>query len=423
MNEQRRNNGDGLPKGWAEAQLKELARPRAERVSPAATPGFRFIALEHVEARTMRLLDTVPANQMKSSAAQFRAGDVLYGRLRPYLNKVVRPDFDGLSSAEFIVFPDTPQLRSSFLQYRLNAADFVSFASHLNEGDRPRVDFDQIGNFTIHLPPEPEQRRIIAKIEELFSDLDAGMAALERVRLNLNRYRAAVLKAAVEGRLTEKWRQEHPPAEPASKLLERILIERRKKWEQDQLAKYTAAGKLPPKNWREAYQEPAAPDTANLPDLPVGWCWATAAQLADATRDITYGVIKLGADVTDGVPTLRTSDVRHLRLDLRNVKRVGPEIASEYSRTLLRGGEVVVAVRGTLGGVVYVPPECAGYNISREVAMLAPLDSFKIGKFVAYAIGSEPLQHWLLRRTRGIAYTGINIETLTTARSGVSCRS
>ena len=116
-----------------------------------------------------------------------------------------------------------------------------------------------------------EQRRIVAKIEELFSDLDAGVAALKRIKANLKRYRAAVLKAAVEGRLTEAWRAKHPNTEPATKLLERILAERRKKWEADQLAKFAAAEKTPPKGWREKYVEPLPPDTSGLPELPQGW--------------------------------------------------------------------------------------------------------------------------------------------------------
>src|SRR5262249_10993679 len=130
-----------------------------------------------------------------------------------------------------------------------------------------------LSRFPVPLAPTNEQQRIVAKIEELFSDLDAGVAALERAKANLKRYRAAVLKAAVEGTLTEAWRTEHPSNEPASKLLERILAERRQKWEADQLAKFAVAGKEPPKNWREKYAEPTPPDTANLPELPNGWCW------------------------------------------------------------------------------------------------------------------------------------------------------
>ena len=69
------------------------------------------------------------------------------------------------------------------------------------------------------------------------------MAALERAKANLKRYRAAVLKAAVEGKLTEEWRAKHPKAEPAATLLARILTERRQRWEADQLAKFAAASK------------------------------------------------------------------------------------------------------------------------------------------------------------------------------------
>jgi type I restriction enzyme S subunit len=134
--------------------------------------------MEHVEAHTMRLLGTVPASAMKSAAVHFQAGDVLYGRLRPYLNKVLRPPFEGLSSAEFIVFSPSSALDQQFLQYLLNSGPFVSFASHLNEGDRPRVDFDQIASYDFLLPPLAEQRRIVVDVEKLFSNVDASSATL-----------------------------------------------------------------------------------------------------------------------------------------------------------------------------------------------------------------------------------------------------
>jgi type I restriction enzyme S subunit len=89
----------------------------------------------------------------------------------------------------------------------------------------------QLLDVDLKLAPLPEQRRIVAAVEEQFSRLDAGMAALERVRTNLKRYRTATLKAAVEGRLTEAWREENPSVEPASELLERILKARRDRWE------------------------------------------------------------------------------------------------------------------------------------------------------------------------------------------------
>jgi type I restriction enzyme S subunit len=87
-----------------------------------------------------------------------------------------------------------------------------------------------------------EQERIADALDELFSDLDAGVAALEQARAKLKLYRASVLKAAVEGALTAKWRKQHPQVEPASELLKCILAERHHRWKEDQLAKYQGPG-------------------------------------------------------------------------------------------------------------------------------------------------------------------------------------
>ena len=267
---------DLMPAGWAEVSLREVASPRVDRVDPSGLVGTRYLGLEHVEAHVSRVTGCVPATSMKSSCLRFSSGDVLYGRLRPYLNKVARPAEGGVCSPEFIVFSESELVANDFLRYRLNASDVVGFASQLNTGDRPRIDFDQLADFRFRLPPLAEQGRIGAKVDELFSDLDAGVAALHRAQANLKRYRASVLKAAVEGRLTAEWRQANPPTETGAELLDRLLRERRERWEAAQLAKFEANGKAPPKGWREKYVEPTAPDTSKLPALPEGWCWASA---------------------------------------------------------------------------------------------------------------------------------------------------
>src|SRR5208283_792376 len=117
-----------------------------------------------------------------------------------------------------------------------------------------------------------------AKIEELLSDLDAGVVALERVRANLKRYRVTVLKAAVEGTLAKDWRAQHPDTEPASVLLECILTERRHKWEKEQLSKFAQEGKQPPKGWQTKYREPIIHGVSELPTTPSSWVWASADQ-------------------------------------------------------------------------------------------------------------------------------------------------
>jgi len=184
--------------------LGEVVKPSRPRVKPSDHPNLPFIGMEHVEAHSMKLLGTVPAATMKSAAVHFKPGDVLYGRLRPYLNKVYRPTFEGLCSAEFIVFPENERVDGGYLQYFLNSSAFVRFASHLNTGDRPRVDFDQLAPYEIPLPEIDEQRRIVAEIEKQFSRLDEAVANLKRVKASILRYQAAVLsEAAVQkGRWT-----------------------------------------------------------------------------------------------------------------------------------------------------------------------------------------------------------------------------
>ncbi|NLF09398.1 MAG: hypothetical protein GX594_15675 [Pirellulaceae bacterium] len=139
-----------------------------------------------------------------------------------------------------------------FIYYVRGSRIVRSYLREVNHGaTRDGINTTDLLRMPVAVPPYSTQRRIIAKIEELFSDLDAGVLALERAKAKLKRYRAAVLKAAVEGKLTEDWRAKHPPKETAPQLLERILKERRRKWEEDQLAAYAKAGKKPPANWKK----------------------------------------------------------------------------------------------------------------------------------------------------------------------------
>ena len=132
---------------------------------------------------------------------------------------------------------------------------------------------DTLRQQSIPLAPLAEQQRIVEAIESLFTQLDAGVGALKRLRANLRRYKATVLKAACEGKLVPQDSDD----EPASNLLERILAERREKWEAEQRAK----GKDPRKL---KYDEPAAPDTSDLPELLEGWIWASLDQVFKVER-------------------------------------------------------------------------------------------------------------------------------------------
>jgi type I restriction enzyme S subunit len=193
---------------------------------------------------------------------------------------------------------------------------------------------------TLPLAPLAEQRRIVAKIEELFSDLDAGVAALERVKANLKRYRAAVLKAAVEGKLTAEWRKKNPVTESGEQLLKRILAERRKKWEEGQLERFAERGKVPPSGWKGKYQEPESPEVAGLAELPAGWCWVSA----DWVGTVQLGRQRSPKTRSDRFPTkyIRAANLTESGLALGDVLEMDfrPE---EFGRYRLHDGDLILS--------------------------------------------------------------------------------
>src|SRR6056297_1352107 len=315
-----------LPRGWASGPLSDFITPRGEKVSPSAFPELPFIGMDHVEAHTTRILGSVPASELKSNAARFFENDVLYGRLRPYLNKVAQPKFDGLASAEFIIFGGNELIYPAFLRHRLNARDFVSFASSLNAGDRPRVNFEQIGDFEIQVPPLNEQRRIVEKIEAMFDEIDAGTQSLQMARTTLDLYRQSLLKSAFEGRLTADWRtQNTDKLEPPETLLAGLERERDawheaefERW-QDDLVQWETNGLKGPKPRKPEAYSPSKPlseaERSVLPLLPDEWVYCRLCDLAHIGSGISVSKARKLDDPVE-TPYLRVANVQRGHLDL-----------------------------------------------------------------------------------------------------------
>ena len=242
---------------------------------------------------------------------------------------VVRAQESGwlCGTGSLIVRPDTRLLDTYFLQGFLSSASSVKYLLEASVGSTmANLNQQHLLCMRLPLPPVREQTRIVAKLEELLSDLDAGVAELKAAQKKLAQYRQSLLKAAVEGALTAGWRAArfaplpprgggaggegacetdtaaptaHPLPNPSpargeglepetgAQLLERILQERRARWEAKQLAKFAEQGKTPPKDWQKKYPEPVQPDTTGLPELPQGWVWATIDQLAAIGTGVT----------------------------------------------------------------------------------------------------------------------------------------
>jgi type I restriction enzyme S subunit len=133
--------------------------------------------------------------------------------------------------------------------------------------------------------------------------------------------------------------------------------------------------------------------------------------LVEPLRGISYGVVQRGDDVSDGVPLIRIGDFADNILDPKEIVRVAPDISARYLRTVLKGGEILVSIRGTVGRAAIVPTWAAGWNVAREVAVVPLLPGVSRQMVHAYLL-SEQAQHFMLGQVRGAAQSGINLEDL-----------
>jgi len=198
--------------------------------------------------------------------------------------------------------------------------DLISLADGSNV---PQINHKDIEPLSFPVAPLPEQHRIVAKIEELFTELDAGIESLKKAQAQLKQYRQSVLKAAVEGKLTEEWRAAHKDElEPASVLLERIQKERREKWEAEQLESFAAKGKTPKDDkWKGKYEESMTPDMESFPKLPDVWKWTSIGALFGTSYGLSERLSKTEPDNELDVPVLRIPNVTEFgTLDLSNLK-------------------------------------------------------------------------------------------------------
>jgi type I restriction enzyme S subunit len=201
---------------------------------------------------------------------------------------------------------------------------------------------EKLMEYEVTIPPAAEQQRIVEMLDAHFSRLDAAVAGLDAAQRRLKAYRSSVLKAALEGRLVpteaELARKEGRSYESANVLLERILKERRRLWEDAELAKMKAAGKAPKDDrWKATYPEPERPDTHYLPSLPEGWCWATVDQLS---AKVFYGSSAKAGEESDGVPILRMGNIIVGSLDLSFLKYL-PLGHEEFPDLLLESGDLL----------------------------------------------------------------------------------
>ena len=303
-----------LPKGWVWTRLGEITSVMSGGtpdtkdalnfggdvvwITPADLSGWDDKYISHgVRNITDRGLKS-------SSAVLLPKGSVIFSSRAP-IGYVAIAATELCTNQGFKNFIPFDGLYNEYLYYYLKASKSLaeSFASGTTFSE---LSASRAANLPVPFPPTPEQRRIVTKIEELFTRLDAGVESLKKIKAQLKRYRQSVLKHAFEGKLTAEWRETHrDELEPASILLEGIKEGR----------KGNAKGKfkeLPPLN------------TSDLPELPEGWVWARFNQVCSKIQDGSHFSPKIQFDEPgkDRYLYITAKNIRDDGLDLSNVTYV-----------------------------------------------------------------------------------------------------
>jgi type I restriction enzyme S subunit len=366
MNE---SNGKKLPHNWILAKLPQIAllNPSLDRCPTSQESQVTFVPMSAVDPEHggLNRPESRPFSEVRKGYTNFLSGDILFAKITPCMENgkicVVPklPNDVGYGSTEFHVLRPKAGVSASWVSQYMSQVSFRRLARSRMTGSagQMRVPTFFLEEVEIPVPPPLEQTQILEKVDELFSDLDAGVALLEKIARNLDRYRASILKAAVEGKLSAAWRKKHKDVEPANELLKRILAQRRSRWEKAQLSKFNASGKEPPNGWKERYEEPSPPDTGELPELPKGWCWASVDQLAYYVRN---GWSLKPNPSSPGIPILRINAVRPMKVVFDDLRYV-PESEDEVKGFFVQSGDLLFTrYNGSLellgvGGLVVHP--------------------------------------------------------------------
>lgn len=249
----------------------------------------------------------------------------------------------------------------------------------------------------IMLPHKEEQLSILGRFQRIECEDAELKHELGHQKTLLKKLRQQILQEAIEGVLTADWRAKNPGVEPASELVKRIA----KKKAHLTKGRNSTAKSLPPiKDGEPSFATPR------------NWQWVRLGEIVNPARGITYGIVKMGGvPKSGGVCALRCSDVRFRKFDLRNVRKVTDNISRQYKRTILEGGEILLNIRGTLGGCAIVNDSMKGYNIAREIGLI-PLVDKAMNPFVLNVLTSPYFTDEINKNLRGIAYKGLNLGIL-----------
>jgi type I restriction enzyme S subunit len=412
-----------LPQGWVWTTLGEIQLDLSNNIRPGSFPDT-FFELYSVPSFDTKKPEILPGSEIGSDKQLVEVGTVLLCKINPRINRawVVQnhTKFQKIASTEWLTFFPLKSILPEYLCYYLRLNEIRNYlASNASGvgGSLMRINNNTIKTYPFPLPPYAEQERIVAAIRQHFKRLDDVVAALRRAQEQLKKARKATLKYAVEGRLTEAWRAQHPAEETGAQLLKRILDERRARWEAEQLAKMAERGITPrDDSWKKNYKEPVAPKTEELPALPEEWCWATIEQTSHSEpNSITDGPfgsnLKTEHYQSEGARVIRLQNIGDGEFKDDKAFISFPHFESLQKHHIF-SGDIVIAALGDNPPRCCIIPDFVGPAIVKADCIRYKVSKYVSNVFVCFSLNSEPVRKRTSIMLHGVGRPRLNLSEI-----------
>ena len=389
-----------LPLGWAETTLGELADWGSGGTPSRSDPNYYGGTIPWIKSGELnsRYVTTTEefiteAAIKNSSAKLFPAGSVAIAMYGATIGKTAILGVDASTNQACAVGAPVKEIIGKELLYRLLQNEKEAFIEKGKGGAQPNISQAVIKAHEVNLPPLAEQSRIVEKLDELLAQVDSLKARIDAIPALLKRFRQSVLTAAVSGKLTEEWRGSVAYLGSAHELHQQLKFS------------HEAEGGHARGNASNPTEE--AHDL-NADDLPDCWDIAEMRDICAPGRPITYGILKPGPELEEGVPYIRVADFPGNKLSMLNIKKTSPEIDLQFKRARLIAGDLLLSIRGSVGRLITIPKALQGANITQDTARLSisPLVS---AAFIYWTLLADSTQLRMKNATRGVAVRGINI--------------
>ncbi len=434
----------GIPGSWSQVMLADLfLDPKSQivdgpfgsnlKASEYKSAGIPVLRIQNIERnkfvdKNINFITDEKAEFLKRHS--FLSGDIIITKLGAPVGKacfVPKKYEKGIIVADLIRARITHNyVDPKFLVYQINSIGLIKQFEKFTKGTtRPRINLGIVRQLKFNLPSLKEQHRIVAKIEELFSELDNGVENLKLAQNQLKVYRQAMLKHAFEGKLTEEWRKENNP-EPAEKLLERIKEERQARYEQElkdwkeavkNWEKEGKRGKRPgkPRKMKDL-GEFSSSDIKDFPSLPAQWSWAKIDQLSE------YGQysIKAGPFGSSLKKEFYTKSGYKIYGQEQVISGnahygdyyVGQEKYDELISCSIKPQDVLISLVGTVGKVLVLPENCEKGIINPRLIKLSLDQEHYLPFMFKYYFESYFLKSLYSTHTHGATMDVLNLSII-----------